>query len=435
MIRIGFFLENSPLGFIDYSNIMQGNPGIGGSEFQVILNAYLLSLNSKYKVYLFAQTESKFPKEIDVIYEKDFKQCIHLCQKYDIKYFIFKEQPHWITTQCFQNIPHEINLIAWCHNFLSTQRLDFYAQHKAFKSIIMVGKEQAELYRDHKAFPKIDYIYNGNIIPSQEEINNLTPCKNRKNIVTYIGSIYPYKGFHVLAKAWKKVTLHIPDAELYVIGSADVYDVNSIKGKYNIALPNYEKIFISYLTENGELMKNVHFMGKMGVEKNDILKQTKVGVPNPSGRTETFGISAIEMQVMGCCVVTKKCCGFLDTVVNKKNLYSKNSSLADYIIRNLKSPNFNDSATYNTIKGKFDYRETIKEWERLLENLEQGNPKIHDFSCQIENKEFDFKWLRLITQKINEHCNYILPPLVKWKQGKIYRKIEYLSDKEAFTKN
>ena len=54
MIRIGFFLENSPLGFIDYSNIMQGNPGIGGSEFQVILNAYLLSLNSKYKVYLFA---------------------------------------------------------------------------------------------------------------------------------------------------------------------------------------------------------------------------------------------------------------------------------------------------------------------------------------------------------------------------------------------
>ena len=435
MIRIGFFLENSPLGFIDYTNILQGNPGIGGSEFQVILNAYLLSLNPQYKVYLFAQTKSIFPKEIEIICEKDFKQCIHLCKKYEIKYFIFKEQPHWITDKCFQDIPLGINLIAWCHNFLSTKRLDFYAKHQSFKSIIMVGREQAELYRDHKAFTKIDYIYNGNIIPSQEEINSLIPCKNRKNIVTYIGSIYPYKGFHLLARAWKKVTRYVPDAELYVIGSADVYNVNSQKGKYNIALPNYEKVFMSYLTENGELMKNVHFMGKMGVEKNDILKQTKVGVPNPSGRTETFGISAIEMQMMGCCVVTKKCCGFLDTVINSNNLYSKNSSLAKYIIKNLKSPNFNNVTTYNAIKEKFGYKETIKEWEKLFENIELGNPKIHDFTHQIKNKKFNFKWLRLITQKINEHFNYILPPLIKWKEGKIYRKIDYLSDRDAFIKN
>lgn len=435
MVRIGFFLENSPLGVIDYTNISQGNPGIGGSEFQVILNAYLLSQNPQYKVYLFAQTESIFPKEIDVIYEKDFKQCIYLCKKYKIKYFIFKEQPYWITNQCFQNIPSEINLITWCHNFLSTKRLDFYANHPSVKSIIMVGKEQAELYRDHKAFPKIDYIYNGNIIPSLEEINNLTPCKNRKNIVTYIGSIYPYKGFHLLAKAWKKITRNVPDAELYVIGSADVYNINSHKGKYNIALPNYEQTFISYLMENGELMKNVHFMGKMGIEKNEILKQTKVGVPNPSGRTETFGISAIEMQVMGCCVVTKKCCGFLDTVINSNNLYSKNSSLANYIIRNLKSPDINDSITYNTIKEKFDYKKTIKDWEKLFENLEQDNPKIHDFTHQIKNKDFNLKWLRLITQKINEHFNYILPPLIKWKEGKIFRKIDYLSDRDAFIKD
>lgn len=37
--------------------------------------------------------------------------------------------------------------------------------------------------------------------------------------------------------------------------------------------------------------------------------------------------------------------------------------------------------------------------------------------------------------KINEHFNYILPPLIKWKEGKIYRKIDYLSDRDAFIKN
>ena len=29
MIKIGFFLENLPLGVIDYTNILQGNPGVG----------------------------------------------------------------------------------------------------------------------------------------------------------------------------------------------------------------------------------------------------------------------------------------------------------------------------------------------------------------------------------------------------------------------
>lgn len=37
--------------------------------------------------------------------------------------------------------------------------------------------------------------------------------------------------------------------------------------------------------------------------------------------------------------------------------------------------------------------------------------------------------------KINQRFNYIFPPLVKWKEWKFYRKIDYLSDKEAFIKD
>lgn len=78
------------------------------------------------------------------------------------------------------------------------------------------------------------------------------------------------------------------------------------------------------------------------------------------------------MQVMGCCVVTKKCCGFLDTVINKKNLYLSNSSLADYIIRNLKSPDFDYVSVHNVIKDKFDYMSTIKDWGELLKIWNKG---------------------------------------------------------------
>lgn len=68
----------------------------------------------------------------------------------------------------------------------------------------------------------------------------------------------------------------------------------------------------------GELLPSVHFHGVMGEEKKELIARTSVGVANPSGRTETFGISAIDFSSRGVPVVTIASGGFLDTVENEK---------------------------------------------------------------------------------------------------------------------
>ena len=119
-----------------------------------------------------------------------------------------------------------------------------------------------------------------------------------------------------MAKAWPKILEEVPDAELFVIGSGKLYDKKSKLGKWGLADERYESTFMKYLTRGEDLLPGVHLLGTLGGEKYAVLAQTKVGVPNPSGHTETFCISAVEMQMMGARVVSKRCAGYLDTVRN-----------------------------------------------------------------------------------------------------------------------
>ena len=61
-MKIAFFLKNELIQGVDWRNIMQGNPGVGGSEYLIVLTSYMLTLSAKYDVTLIVQCESSFPK-------------------------------------------------------------------------------------------------------------------------------------------------------------------------------------------------------------------------------------------------------------------------------------------------------------------------------------------------------------------------------------
>ena len=63
-------------------------------------------------------------------------------------------------------------------------------------------------------------------------------------------------------------------------------------------------------------------LGVLGEQKNEILLHTKVCIPNPSGVSEIFCISAIEVQFCGSIIKTIKYGGFVDTVYNICVLYT-----------------------------------------------------------------------------------------------------------------
>ena len=244
-----------------------------------------------------------------------------------------------------------------------------------------------DLYRDHRIFRKATYIYNCVPVGDSREYVHSYPYESRSNAIVYVGSLVPFKGFHILAEAWPKIKTLVPDAKLFVIGTGKLYDRNSVLGKWQIAAANYEDRFMPYLLKDGKLHPDVHFLGVMGEEKKNILIKARVGVPNPSGITETFCLSAVEMQMYGCRIATNDYPGYIDTVKNGK-LFNRNGNLADTVIGLLNSSDshYEDAIAY--FEKEFSYDVVCSKWEELLKT---GNIR---YESKLKNPFYRLKWMK-----------------------------------------
>lgn len=393
MKNVCFFLDNACISSVDASHIADGNPGMGGTEYLILLMSYLLSIrDNNIQVYLYTTRVQKLPLEIDYRVVETIDQAISLAQQNKTEYFIAKHDVEFITKRSFEKTQN-LKFVIWCHVFVCYWELDYYAKNKNIAKIVYVGREMRDLYRDHSSFSKSVYIYNCVIpSPSMSKVEQYPFCR-RRNIVTYVGSIVPYKGFHLLAKAWPEVLKEVPDAELYVIGSGKLYNETCTLGRLGIAEKEYEEIFLKHICKNGELLPNVHFMGKMGIEKDEILLKTKVGVPNPTGITETFCLSAVEMQMMGAIIATIKTPGYLDTVIDGL-LYQNEKDLSKTIISLLKTNSNNHEKALDYFKMNFSIDIIAKKWEELIKT---GGVEDDNRLCNIS---YRLKWMKELKRKI-----------------------------------
>lgn len=434
-INIAFYLPNKSLGDIDYNYVTKYNPGIGGTEYLFVLNAVALSQYDDLTVTLYLEENiGSFPNTIKVFGVGGLKNAIKQAEVDCIDIFVAKHNPEWINNGCFECLPNNIHFIIWNHIVLGKKELDYYYNNKSIESVICVGREHLDLYLDHPLYRKMDYIYNGLPIPDKEELlKKLLPLEERENIVTYISSIMPFKGFHWLAKAWPKVIKAVPDAKLMVIGSGRLYDKNLTLGRYGITESEYECEFMQYLTDNeGNIHSSVHFLGKMGEDKNEILIKTKVGIPNPMGFNETFCISAVDMQIYGCSITSIASPAYLDTIVDKRNLARHASDLANYIIRELKNPSHSDySSIYNVLNARFNFLNVAEEWHEFFINIMDGRCKVHETS-NIPNIWKNFKWWRFFVYKVSKYFPLLSRALTKWQYSRYVRKIKNIIEQYEY---
>ena len=259
-MKIAFFIDNKNISNVDCTSIKEGNPGIGGTEYMILLISYLLNVrNNGIEVILLPTSKGFFPSDIKIVSCKDLKDGYIIANEMKCNYFIFKHMDYYVN-DFFSKLysSYFTKIIPWCHNFCSFKSLRFYAKSTLVERIICVGKEQMDLYIDHLAFLKSDYIFNC------VDINPSTTCSkdfrlnNRDNIVTYIGSLVPEKGFSVLAKAWRRILHEVPDAELFVVGTGKLYNRNQKLGEYGIAEAKFEKKFIRYLLNGNDIIKYLY---------------------------------------------------------------------------------------------------------------------------------------------------------------------------------
>ena len=404
MLKVAFFLNNEDFNSDrDFSDILGGNPGIGGSEYMILLISYLLTIrNNGIQVRLYTSKKGIFHPAMEIIAIGDMESAAQHASKDGYERFVFDHKRISWYKNPFQGLSPKLKLIPWCHCFAFTRELHIMCKNPNLGRIVYVGKETNDLMRDDISFLKSDYIFNCVHLDERRILQaKQSPNKNRSHIVVYMGSLVPLKTFHVLAEMWPRVLRRVPDAQLYVIGSGKVYGDKTKLGKYGIAEESYEDVFMPYLTSDKKVFESVHFMGSLGEEKNDILLKAKVGVPNPTGRSETFCICAVEMQAMGCSVTAMEAPGYYDTIYN--GIISHNrKQLEDNIVSLLlnNSPKeYEDTLSY--IKNNFSESQIAMEWERLLSsNLDDYLHPIYP----IANKRYRYKWFKECLRMLKTTC-------------------------------
>lgn len=437
-MNIAFYYTNKSTAGKDVRNILDGNPGIGGTYYAMLLLCKLLSSKSNInkKFYLFAESTDNLPDGMTVVKVPSLLDLSCTLNQFNIAILVVnKIGKNTLDKAFFRAIANNnVKIVVWAHCFIPYSDLCFYSKNKKVSKVVAVGKEQLMCWCDHPIFNKATYIYNICNYPDSQ----VTPYCQRENIVVYIGSLVPLKGLHLLTAAWPTIKEAVPDAELYVIGSGSLYNKDAIMGKFHIADYFYEKqILKPILDKKGQIDQSVHFVGILGKEKIDILNMSKVGVPNPSGLTETFGYTAIEMQLAGVQIATIKCPGYLDTVYNGAGiLYNNTKELASSVISLLNTSEYDCKETISYIKNKFDSNKIIDSWvtlfDRVMGEVEENNKieasDLYSTQLKIKNRNLK-KYLPylpsiMLYESVGSRLLYVYKKLVDFPTTleKIYRR-------------
>lgn len=429
-MKILFYLPNANYKDIDYSRLEEGNPGLGGTEYVILITALLLSrkiisqnLEKEFQIHVAAQNPNIDIPGISFVAASDITDVVSMNADYIL--FKYEKNSYIELTNALQikkkkDTSIKTKIIVWAHNLIDRKERNIIDKDANVPVVLCVSKEQLNLYRDHHLFLKSTYIYNGIPLGYLKSIKGSLPSySDRPHEVTSVGCIDYYKGFHLIAKAWKTVLAAVPDAKLNVIGAGNLYDRNSKLGKYGIAEESYENSFMPYLTEkfeeNGEIkeriLPSVKFWGLMGVEKNNVLIKTRVGVPNPMGK-ESFCLVALEMQAMGAMLTTKDYGGFRNTVYKTGMLYDNPDDLAKNIILLLQAEDNHIDECYQWMENNFSYESIADQWLQFIVNLHEGNIILGSKKLPYKENRTDYLgWMREINRRIKSIIGYSLPTI------------------------
>ena len=368
-MKIAFYINDTGLPNIDMSTPYDGNPGIGGTQYMFLMVTYALANATNWDITMYSnQKQSLYPNNINVTYVEDFYEAIADAQKNNIDFLVVKT----LSERHFFDLINKskVKIVFWSHNYLLSNTTKLVSQTSNIVANVFVGKQQYDRYIDDDIIEKSTYIFN----MIKDNVSDFNPDENSK-IVCYMGGLIPSKGFLNLAKMWKSISKEIPNAKLYVMGTGKLYSRDSELGPLGIADISYEKQFLPHISENGQLMKSVHFLGLVGNEKYEIFKKCAVGVVNPSARTEIFSVSIMEMAMAKLPVVTLNRNGFPDSIITNKTgiLRNTQSDIKKSIVALLKNPQkrilLGDNA--KEYIEKFSPENIAKDWNVSIDTVKR----------------------------------------------------------------
>jgi glycosyltransferase involved in cell wall biosynthesis len=409
-MRIAFYLENKNIPDVDLSRPDQGNPGCGATQFLLAaLPFYLAALRSDaMHPVLLANHTTHLPPTLEAHQAGDILDAARMAKTMGCAFFIYR--PRISEETGLHALLHQLALpsIAWLHLTPSNPHTRTLGANPYIKAVVCVGPEQHEALRDTRVMHKLTYIVNG----VDGDFYASGYMERDPHLVVYLGAMVPQKGFHLLAEAWPRVLRRHPDARLAVIGSGALYKAEAKLGSWGIAEESYEERSIKphLRGPDGKPHLSVQFLGKLGIEKMDLLRKAAVGVVNPSGQTETSCVSALEFQACATPVVSGAFYALLDTVCHRETglLGRTLDDLAENICRLLADGNLARRLGENGaafVRDQHNFSGITQQWVELFIRLAEGKkPSPVPRKTNIHRHA---KWLVYINQPLQAtigHC-------------------------------
>ena len=407
-MNIAFYLGGNDGPDVDARHPEDGNPGLGGTQYLMILLAHYLAMDLQYNVFVMARRHYELSlKGGGYINVQGDGDVVNLCGLHNVDILILRDHSDTLRREIASS---NLNVIFWCHNYVYADFCRYAVRTPQVKCCVFVGKQQYDRYIDNDIIKKSITIFN------MFNDTCITDRENDRRTVVFMGALVRSKGFHELCRIWPGILKEVPEAKLKVIGSGRLYGDSQL-GRYGIADETYENCFMPFITdERGQIIPSVDFLGIQGAEKVNTFLKSSVGVVNPTAKSETFGMGVVEMAAAQLPVVTIGKNGYFDTVENGKTgiLCSSLVKIQENIIRLLKDTQLNQQLGIDAKKyiAKFSPRVIVPLWKKLIE-------QVHTDNLQIEyepvNSPFsnNLKWLRCILRflRFKLHLSW-LPSLI-----------------------
>lgn len=405
-MKVTFYLGDNIGTPVNASSIEFGNPGVGGTQYVMLLVAHFLNQKEEFDVNICASRRYDGWGGESLIVKGD-ADVVPVCENRHTDILVLKTDSLILRKMIQQS---NLKVVYWSHNYIYADLCSYIANTPQVKCNVFVSKEQYDRYIDNNIIKKSTFIYN---------LYNDSNTKRRHNdskTICYMGAIVPAKGFRELCRIWKGIKKQVPEATLLVLGSGSLYGTQQL-GKYNIASDNYESQFVQFIKDaDGEIDPSIKFLGVVGEEKISYFLNASVGVVNPTAVTETFGMGILEMASACLPVATIGRRGYLDTIIHNKTglLASSLVGIQKNIVRLLSDKELNNKLGDNAkvFISKFSPTVIIPKWESLLNDIYNNELNI-TITPPTNNFNDEYKWIRYINYYLRFKCHLkILPSIL-----------------------
>ena len=304
-MRLAFFLDNR--GFAAKGSLAdprQGNPGIGGTEFAFLATIALLAADPDACSPLLFLSSPQSVEGLENLtrHVSGLPEALDTARALGAVALVFR--PGCVSRVDQQALARStLPLVAWCHN-LGCEQQGFYEALPSLKRWVVVSGAQLDAFRHSRL------VYRSCVIPNPVLVPADAKPGEAPTDLAYVGAITPFKAFDRLARIWPDIARCCPNARLRVFGGADLYS-----GGGGSALTPYER-YCRDLLDRGGYGDRVVFEGSLGVERYAAFSEIAVGAVNPSGRDETFCLSAAEFSACGIPVVAPRRHALVQTVLD-----------------------------------------------------------------------------------------------------------------------